>query len=307
MIVSYIAKHFFKPCLNIETVIHFNFSDLLLFNRKETYFLLGLGGLESYFHKLQEITKLKEELIQLESYEEHGNFIPVSTETDIVDNNNHLTIAESPENIMFPSSPNTIVRTEEIRDVPNTEGENLFEVITTAPEIVVTTENRALHSENFEDNFTAVSQERNYFATDRTTNTSDHTDSIHSSINFISSTLNSTQAVAVTSSEAPEIKETVKMNLLESVIDKPRHKKTLSNLPMETETLLTPPLEIHSILSKNQGKPLKIVHRDDNEFAQALPLVAAAMELETGKFKLFSLTFINVKEESQDIQPGTCH
>ncbi len=265
--------------------------------------MLGLGGLESYFHKLQEITKLKEELIQLESYEEHGNFIPVSTETDIVDNNNHLTITESPENIMFSSSPNTIVRTEQIRDEPNTKVENLFEFITTAPEIVATTENRALHSENFEDNFKAVSRERNYFATDRTTNTSDYTDSIHSSIDLISSTLNSSQAVAVTSSEAPETKETVKMNLFESVIDKPRHKKTLSNLPMETETLLTPPLEVHSILSKNQGKPLKIIPRDESEFAQALPLVAAAMEFESGKFKLFSLTFINLKEESQDIQP----
>ncbi len=259
--------------------------------------MLGLGGLESYFHKLQEITKLKEELIQLESYEEHGNFIPVSTETDIVDNNNYLTITESPES---PRSPNTI---EQIRDDPNTEVENLFEVITTTPEIVVTTENRALHSENFEENFTDVSQERNYFATDITTNTSDHTDSTLSTINLISSTLNSTQAVAVTSSEAPETKETVKINLFESVIDKPRHKKTLSNLPLETETLLTPPLEVHSILPKNQGKPLKIIPRDDNEVAQALPFVAAAMEFESGKFKLFSLTFINLKEESQDIQP----
>jgi hypothetical protein len=261
--------------------------------------LLGLGGLESYFHKLQEITKLKEELIQLESYEEHGNFIPVSTETDIVDNDNHLTITESPENIMFQSSTNT----EQIRDEPNTKVENLLEVITTAPETVATTENRALYSENFEENFTAVSQERNYFSTDRTTNTSAYTDSIHSSINLISSTLNSSRAVAVTSSEAPETKEIVKMNLFESVIDKPRHKKTLSNLPMETETLRTPPIEVHSILPKNQGKPLKTIPPDDNEFAQALPLVAAAMEFESGKFKLFSLTFINLKEESQDIQP----
>ncbi len=261
--------------------------------------MLGLGGLESYFHKLQEITKLKEELIQLESYEEHGNFIPVSTETDIVDNDNHLTITESPENIMFQSSTNT----EQIRDEPNTKVENLLEVITTAPETVATTENRALYSENFEENFTAVSQERNYFSTDRTTNTSAYTDSIHSSINLISSTLNSSRAVAVTSSEAPETKEIVKMNLFESVIDKPRHKKTLSNLPMETETLRTPPIEVHSILPKNQGKPLKTIPPDDNEFAQALPLVAAAMEFESGKFKLFSLTFINLKEESQDIQP----
>jgi hypothetical protein len=264
-------------------------------NRTETYFLLGLGGLESYFHKLQEITKLKEELIQLESYEEHGNFIPVSTETDIVDANNHLTITESPDNIMFPSSTTT----EQIRDEPNTEVENLLEVITTAPETVATTENRALHSENFEDNFTAVSQERNYFSTDRNTNTSDYTDSIHSSINLISSTLNSSQAVTVTSSEAPETKEKVKMNLFESVIDKPRRKKTLSDLPMETETLLTPAMEV----PKNQGKTLKIIPRDKNEFAQALPLVAAAIEFESGKFKLFSLTFIIVKEESQDIQP----
>ncbi len=255
--------------------------------------MLGLGGLESYFHKLQEITKLKEELIQLESYEEPGNFIPVSTETDIVDHNNHLTITESPGNIMLPSSPKTIVRTEQIRDEPSSEVENLFEVITTTPEkIVATTENRALHFENVEDNLKAVSQERYYFATDRTTNASDYTDSIHSSNNLIFSTLKSTQAVAITSSEAPEANdgnETVKMNPLESVIDKPRHKKTLSNLPMETKSLPTPPLEVPSILSKNQGKPLKIMPGEDNEFAQALPLVAAAMEFESGKFKFFRL------------------
>jgi len=260
---------------------------------EQSKYVLGLGGLESYFNRLEEITKLKEELIQLESYEydaEIGHFIPVdSIETNTSDDKYVANITENSSNVLSTTSIATITSKELIMNErnSNTEVEKVTEIIPSEYQTQPTTENSSSLEKNFEDNETEANQERNYSASEQTTDTPDYsTDSFNSFTSLISNTLSSNLTLVDNSSEALTANGTDKIISSEVVIDSPRHKKTLSNsdsLPRESETLPTLPRVSHIMLSKNQMNPLRVVPQDDIELVQALPLVAASFDSVTGR------------------------